>query len=164
MKTGSHVAVVAVLALRGSGTSPHAAAAGAIACEALRQVPLTNGTLISAESVQAGAFRPPGATNAPAADAFRNLPAFCRVTARLTNPPTFLRNAPHAVANAVWPRRSDVIGINPPAPDFTRTSAAGMLDHARKMRAPLCSGRRTPGFPSFYRCSLFLVRKTSLVD
>jgi feruloyl esterase len=87
MKTGSLVAVMAVLAFGGPGTSPRVAAAGPIACEALRQVPLTNGTLISAESVQAGAFTPPGATNASAADAFRNLPAFCRVTARLTPTP-----------------------------------------------------------------------------
>jgi len=87
MKTGPLAAVVAVLALGGSGTSPRAAAAGPIACEALRQVRLTNGTLISAESVQAGGFTPPGATNAPAADTFKTLPAFCRVTARLTPTP-----------------------------------------------------------------------------
>jgi feruloyl esterase len=85
MKTGHLAAVVAVLALGGSGTSPRAAAAGPIACEALRQVPLTNGTLTAAESVPAGGFTPPS-TNGPG-DAFKALPAFCRVTARLTPTP-----------------------------------------------------------------------------
>jgi feruloyl esterase len=83
MKTGSLLLVVAILALGGSGTSPRAAAAGPIVCEALRQLPLTNGTLTSAESIPAGGFTPPS-TNGSGADAFRTLPAFCRVTARLT--------------------------------------------------------------------------------
>ena len=63
------------------------AAAGPIACEALAQVPLADGTLVSAEAVQAGAFVPPGPTNASAASVFGTLPAFCRVTARLTPTP-----------------------------------------------------------------------------
>ena len=58
-----------------------------LACESLGQVPLTNGTLISAESLQAGAFTPPPPANAAAAGAFKTLPAFCRVTARLTPTP-----------------------------------------------------------------------------
>ena len=87
MKIGPLLLVAAVLAFGGSGTTPRAAAAGPIACEALRQVPLTNGTMISAESVPAGGFTPPPAANASAADAFRTLPAFCRVTARLTPTP-----------------------------------------------------------------------------
>jgi feruloyl esterase len=47
-------------------------------------VPLAGGTLLSAESVQAGAFTPPNAPNAAAAGVFKTLPAFCRVTAKLT--------------------------------------------------------------------------------
>src|SRR5437899_9653197 len=43
-----------------------------------------NGMLTSAEPVQAGAFAPPATTNASAAAAYKTLPAFCRVTARLT--------------------------------------------------------------------------------
>jgi len=81
------VAVIAVLAFGGSGTVPRVAAAGPIACESLKQVPLTNGTLISAESVPAGGFTPPGPTNGSTATAFSNLPAFCRVTAKLTPTP-----------------------------------------------------------------------------
>ena len=42
---------------------------------------------VSAESVQAGGFTPPGPANASAAGAFKTLPAFCRVTARLTPTP-----------------------------------------------------------------------------
>ena len=87
MKIGRTVAVAAVLAFGGSGTPPRVAAAGPIACEALRQVPLTNGTLISAESVPAGGFTPPAPANASAAAVFGSLPAFCRVTARLTPTP-----------------------------------------------------------------------------
>ena len=87
MKIGPLIAAVAVLAIGGSDTAPRVAAAGPIACESLRQVPLTNGTLISAESVQAGGLTPPAPTNASAAGAFKTLPAFCRVTARLTPTP-----------------------------------------------------------------------------
>ena len=50
-------------------------------------MPLTNGTLISAESVPAGGFTPPAPANASAAAVFGSLPPFCRVTARLTPTP-----------------------------------------------------------------------------
>jgi Tannase and feruloyl esterase len=63
------------------------AAAAPIACDALAKVPLAGGTILSAESVQAGGFTPLGPPNAPAAATFRTLPAFCRVTARLTPTP-----------------------------------------------------------------------------
>jgi feruloyl esterase len=49
--------------------------------------PLTNGAIVSAESVRAGGFTPQPPPNASAAEAFRTLPAFCRVTARLTPTP-----------------------------------------------------------------------------
>ena len=42
-----------------------------MACESLRQVSLANGTLLSAESVQAGAFTPPNPPNANAANTFK---------------------------------------------------------------------------------------------
>jgi feruloyl esterase len=83
MRIGTPLALVAVLAFSGSGSAPRAAAAGPIACESLRQVPLRNGTLISAESVPAGGLALPAAAN-PSAAVFKTLPAFCRVTARLT--------------------------------------------------------------------------------
>ena len=81
------VGVVAVLTLGASSTPAPVAAAGPIACEALGQVPLTNGSVTAAQGVQAGAFTPPAAPNASAAAAFAALPAFCRVTARLTPTP-----------------------------------------------------------------------------
>jgi feruloyl esterase len=47
-------------------------------------VPLGNGTLISAESISAGGLTLPASGGAAASAAFKTLPAFCRVTARLT--------------------------------------------------------------------------------
>jgi feruloyl esterase len=87
MKIGPFLGVVAVVAFGGSGTPTRVAAAGPIPCPALAQLPLSNGTLISAEPVQAGGFTPPSPTNASAAGVFSTLPAFCRVTARLTPSP-----------------------------------------------------------------------------
>ena len=78
------IGVVAVLALVGSDAAPRLEATGPIACESLGQMSFPNGMLTSAEPVQAGAFAPPATTNASAAAAYKTLPAFCRVTARLT--------------------------------------------------------------------------------
>jgi feruloyl esterase len=87
MRIGPLLAVVAVLAFGESGTAFRAAAAGPIACESLSQVPLANGTLISAESVPAGGLTPRAPANAAGAALFKTLPAFCRVIARLTPTP-----------------------------------------------------------------------------
>jgi Tannase and feruloyl esterase len=86
MRIGPLAGVVAVLALSGSDTT-RVAAAAPIACEALAGVPLAGGTIVSAESVEAGGFTPPTPPNAPAAATFKTLPAFCRVTLRLTPTP-----------------------------------------------------------------------------
>jgi len=86
MRIARLAGVVAVLACGGSDTT-RVAAAAPIACDALAKVPLAGGTILSAESVQAGGFTPPAPPNAPAAATFRTLPAFCRVTARLTPTP-----------------------------------------------------------------------------
>src|ERR1700736_6671424 len=87
MRIGPPLAVVAALAFGGSGAALRATAAGPIACESLGQVPLANGTVLSAEPVPAGGLRLPAAANAPAPAVFKTLPAFCRVTARLTPTP-----------------------------------------------------------------------------
>ena len=71
------LAAVTLGALHGAATAP-------IACESLAQMKVTNGRVLSAESVPAGAFTPPNTTNANAAAAFTTLPAFCRVTLKLT--------------------------------------------------------------------------------
>lgn len=84
MKTASLVGIVAILGFAGFSTAPRVAAAAPIACEGLRQVTLANGTVISAEPVPAGGFVPPTRANPSAANPFTALPAFCRVTARLT--------------------------------------------------------------------------------
>jgi feruloyl esterase len=60
------------------------AAPAPIACESLAQTRVTNGQVLSAEPVQAGAFAPPGAANTAAMAAFKTTPAFCRVTLKLT--------------------------------------------------------------------------------
>jgi len=76
------IGALGMVALGGMGTANGVPAPAPIACESLGQVTLTNGTLISAAPVQAGAFTPPGATNVAAA--FKTLPAFCRVMLKLT--------------------------------------------------------------------------------
>jgi feruloyl esterase len=78
--------IAAVIVLLGAATLdvPMTAAPAPMACESLAQTTLSNGQVLSAESVQAGAFAPPNATNANAASAFKTLPAFCRVTVKLT--------------------------------------------------------------------------------
>src|SRR5262245_13329681 len=60
------------------------AAAAPAPCESLAQTKVTNGQVLSAETVPAGAFAPPGATTAAATAPFKALPAFCRVTLKLT--------------------------------------------------------------------------------
>src|SRR5258706_521617 len=61
-----------------------AAAPAPMACESLAQLNVTNGRVLSAESVAAGAFTPPNVTNPNAAVPFKTVPAFCRVTLKLT--------------------------------------------------------------------------------
>jgi pimeloyl-ACP methyl ester carboxylesterase len=62
----------------------NAATAAPIRCESIAQMKVTNGQVLSAEAVTAGAFVPPGATNATVTSLFKTLPAFCRVTLKLT--------------------------------------------------------------------------------
>ena len=55
--------------------------AGAASCEGLSALSLPNATIVSAETVAAGAFVPPApARGTSAAAPFKDLPAFCRVT------------------------------------------------------------------------------------
>ena len=80
MRTAAGIALLAAVtlgALHGAATAP-------IACESLAQLDVTNGRVLSAESMPAGGFTPPNTTNASAAAAFTTLPAFCRVTLKLT--------------------------------------------------------------------------------
>jgi feruloyl esterase len=57
------------------------------ACERLTSLSLPNTTITSAQAVAAGAFTPPGAS-ANQAQAYRSLPAFCRVTATVKPTPS----------------------------------------------------------------------------
>jgi feruloyl esterase len=74
------------MALLGAATldALNAAAPAPIACESLAQTNVTNGRVLSAESVAAGALALPNATTANATAAFATLPALCRVTLTLT--------------------------------------------------------------------------------
>ena len=110
MKIGSLAGVIAVLALGASSTPAGVAAAGPIACDALAQVALTNGTMISAEPVEAGAFAPPASNNPSAAAAFRTLPAFCRVSARLTPTPDSDIRIEVWLPRAGWNRKVQAVG------------------------------------------------------
>ena len=60
------------------------AAAAPIPCESLAKISVTNGEVLSAQSVPAGAFAPPGAASATASAAFKTVPPFCRVMLKLT--------------------------------------------------------------------------------
>ena len=80
MRIGAGFALLAAVTLG----ALNAAAPTPLACESLAQLNVTNGRVLSVESVQAGAFTPPNTTNANAAAAFKTLPAFCRVTLKLT--------------------------------------------------------------------------------
>ena len=78
--------IAALLMLLGSVSLSAGNSAGPapLACDALLQIILPGGRVLSSESIPAGAFVPPGATNTNASAAFKTLPAFCRVTLRLT--------------------------------------------------------------------------------
>src|SRR3954462_6005237 len=80
MRIAASIALLAVAMLE----VLHATAAVPTTCEPLRQVKVTNGRVVSAEPVQAGAFAPPRASNAATTAAFTTVPAFCRVTLKLT--------------------------------------------------------------------------------
>src|SRR5215207_1067599 len=78
--------IAALIALLGAAMldALNAAPPAPIACESLAQTRVTNGRVLSAASVQAGAFAPPNATNSNAAAPFKTVPAFCRVSLPLT--------------------------------------------------------------------------------
>ena len=78
------IAVLTVLLGTATLDALTAASSAPIACGSLAQTTVTNGRVLSAESVQPGAFAPPNATTANATAAFQTLPAFCRVTLQLT--------------------------------------------------------------------------------
>src|SRR3954451_19643339 len=78
--------IAASIALLGVATLEvlHATAAVPTTCESLAQIKVTNGRVVAAEPVPAGAFAPPRASNAATTAAFTTVPAFCRVTLKLT--------------------------------------------------------------------------------
>ena len=80
--------LVATSIFSASAVGGELTAAGARSCESLASLTLPNTTITRAQAVDAGAFTPPAPANgtpvtAAAAQAFRNLPAFCRVAATL---------------------------------------------------------------------------------
>ncbi len=63
--------IVGVIAFGAPDHDFRLVAAAPVACESLREVTLANGSILAAESVQAGAFMPPTPPNANAANAFK---------------------------------------------------------------------------------------------
>jgi feruloyl esterase len=78
--------IAVLIAFLGAATvdSLNAPTSAPLACESLAQMAVTNGQVLAADLVQAGAFAPPAAMNAAAIAAFKTAPAFCRVTLKLT--------------------------------------------------------------------------------
>jgi feruloyl esterase len=78
--------ITILIALLGAATvdASNAAMPAPIACESLARMTVRNGQVLSAESVPAGAFAPPNAASATATEAFKTVPAFCRVSVKLT--------------------------------------------------------------------------------
>jgi len=88
MKYVSMTILFAASTFAASAVSGELTAAGARSCESLASLTLPNATITHAQAIDAGAFTPPAPANAApnaavAAQAFRNLPAFCRVAATL---------------------------------------------------------------------------------
>jgi feruloyl esterase len=110
MRIGSVIAFVAVVALAGSDGEFRMRAAAPASCEALAQTPVANGTVLSAESVQASAFVPPNANNPNAAAAYRNLPAFCRVAIKLTPTPDSDIRVEVWLPASGWNRKFQAVG------------------------------------------------------
>jgi len=84
MRTLSVVGLAAALSMDIVGAGGSVEAAAPLACEQLAHVTVTDGAVTSAETVAPGAFAPPGGARGNGAAAFASLPAFCRVTLRLT--------------------------------------------------------------------------------
>src|SRR5581483_4813728 len=61
------------------GTVFVAPSAMAISCESLSSVSLQNATITLAQTVAAGQFTPPGGRGEGAENAFKDMPAFCRI-------------------------------------------------------------------------------------
>jgi feruloyl esterase len=102
---------VIVAALAVADVEPGALAAAPTACEALAQTRIANGTVTSAELVQAGAFIPPNAANNPnAASPFATLPAFCRVAVKLTPTPDSDIRAEIWLPASGWNRKLQAAG------------------------------------------------------
>src|SRR4030095_5439662 len=78
------IAALVILLGSASLSAGNSARPAPLACEALSQTALPGGRVLSSETIPAGAFVPASATNANATGAFKTLPAFCRVTLRLT--------------------------------------------------------------------------------
>ncbi len=78
---------IAILIAFICATTTRVAAAAPIPCESLSGVRLSNGSVIAAQSIAAGAFMPPAGGSAASAAAFKSAPAFCRVALKLTPSP-----------------------------------------------------------------------------
>ncbi|HXD73689.1 MAG TPA: tannase/feruloyl esterase family alpha/beta hydrolase [Vicinamibacterales bacterium] len=98
--------VFALLSLFGAAAVPVSAAT----CESLRTVVLENGTVTAAELVAPGAFTQPDAGRRGGANAFKDLPSFCRVALTLTpSSDSDIKAEVWLPANG-WNRKLQVVG------------------------------------------------------
>ena len=84
MRIRMFIGIVGVIAFGAFEHEFRLVAAAPVACESLRQVTLANGTILAAEPVQAVRSRLPLHPTRTRQTRSRTLPAFCRVTAKLT--------------------------------------------------------------------------------
>jgi feruloyl esterase len=82
MRTGAARVLVAAVLIAASAASAHAAT-----CESLSSLKLPDTTITAAETVAAGAFKPPAGGRGGNAQAFADVPAFCRVAATVRPTP-----------------------------------------------------------------------------
>ena len=104
--------ITAFLVLLGSASvaAVNPPAAAPIACDALAKAMLPNGRVLSSETVAAGTFVPPGATNPNAGAPYKTVPAFCRVMLQLTPTDDSDIRAEVWLPQAGWNRKLQVSG------------------------------------------------------
>ena len=134
ISTAALVVPAAVAALLSPASAAAQLRSASSPCERLATVAMPNTTVTSAQAVRAGAFTPPGAAGAAAAQPFAELPAFCRVVAST-------RAANSDVKFEVWlPAERWTGDIMPAGSSFW----GGALPFAR-MREVLATGAVTVG-------------------
>ncbi|WP_158080892.1 tannase/feruloyl esterase family alpha/beta hydrolase [Pelomonas sp. KK5] len=126
-----------------SATAKPAAApyAAAVGCDSLKSLKLTGATIVSADTIPAGSFTPPGSTTA-----FDNLPEFCRVVATATPATGSSIGIELWLPSKSWNGRYQQVGTHGTggvlywsemAPQLRRGFATGATDTGHTLPAPV---------------------------